>query len=300
MVEYCWPSRVSVAAAGSRRAVSATICWVRVSSRSVALITRSRSFSNASLWVSSSRSALAAATTTRVNSSRRCSGDSGMASSRVCRTLKACARVFLAFSSAVRNGAVSVGPNSSTARANSPSLVRTALSTSTTMALDSSSSASMGTDARAFGSVGSTRWAAANSACRRLLLRRRPQTHSASPSATITPKTTRKPTHDTPVPPPGEDGAASAPSPSAAPMAACAQSLSRSAGSIRSRWTAAARLWVLPSTAKENSRSSVATASRASSSPNPLSRQVLSAHVWPLCPSKVSTNTTNNCTRLSS
>ena len=173
-------SAASACSDGPMRAVRSTICWVRASSRVGALITRSRSLSKASLWASSSRSALAAATITRVSKSRRCCGDSGTASSRIWRTLNACASVVFALLTAVLNGAVCVVPNSSTAKANSLSLVRTALSTSTTIALDRSSRASIGTAANAFGSEGSTRCAASNSALRRLRLRRRIHSHSAS------------------------------------------------------------------------------------------------------------------------
>ena len=80
--------------------------------------------------------------------------DSGTASSRIWRTLNACASVVLALATARLNGSVCAAPNSSTARANSLSLVRTALSTSTTIALERSSSASIGTAANAFGSDG--------------------------------------------------------------------------------------------------------------------------------------------------
>ena len=90
----------------------------------------------------------------------------------------------------VANGSVRCGPNSATAIASSLSLVRTALSTSTTIALDRSSSASMGTPASARGSVGSTRLAASNSAARRLRRRRRVDHHSSSPATATTASTT--------------------------------------------------------------------------------------------------------------
>ena len=136
-------SAASACADGSSRAVRSTICWVIASSRLGALMTRSRSCANASRWESSSRSALAAATTTRVSRSRRCAIVSGTASSRIWRTLKACASVVFALTTAWLNGEVSLSPNSSTAKANSLSLVRTALSTSTTIDFDRSSSASI-------------------------------------------------------------------------------------------------------------------------------------------------------------
>ena len=173
-------ARPTPAADGSMRAVRSTICWVIASSRLGALITRSRSCAKASRWASSSRSAFAAATITRVSRSRRCGGVSGTASSRIWRTLNACASVVLASVTALLNGAVSLSPNSSTAKVNSLSLVRTALSTSTTIDLDRSSSASTGTDASALGSDGSTRRAAAYSASRRLRRRRRVHHHSSS------------------------------------------------------------------------------------------------------------------------
>ncbi len=150
------------------RAVTSTSCWVSASSRSGALNTRSRIWWKDSVWVSSSRLAWAAATTTRVSRSRRSGSGSGTASSSFWRTLNACLRVTLALSTAAANGAVCGSPNSSTASTSSLALVRTALSTSTTIERDRSSSASMGTDASALGSVGSTRLAAATSASWRL------------------------------------------------------------------------------------------------------------------------------------
>ena len=187
----------SVCSDGSIRAVRSTICWVRPSSRLGALITRSRSCSNASLWASSSRSALAAATTTRVSRSRRCCCGSGTASSRIWRTLNACESVVFALATARLNGSVWAVPNSSTASANSASLVRTALSTSTTMDFDRSSSASIGTDASALASVGSTRLAAAASASRRLRRRRRIHSHNSSTARTRTASAISSPSPDT-------------------------------------------------------------------------------------------------------
>ena len=164
------------------RALTSTSFWVSASSRSGALMTRSRSSWNAWVWASRSRSARAAATTTRVSRSRRWAGVSGIASSSCWRTLNACCRVALAFSTARLNRSACCWPNSSTAKANSLVLVRTALSTSTTIDRDSSSRASRGTAANALGSVGSTRLAAATSASCRLCLRRR--LHSSSSAIT--------------------------------------------------------------------------------------------------------------------
>ena len=221
---------VIVCCAGSRRAVRSTICWVSVSSRVGALMTRSRSCWKASRWASSSRSALAAATITRVSRSRRCCGVSGTASSRIWRTLNACESVVLAFVTAAVNGAVSLSPNSSTANANSLSLVRTALSTSTTIDRDRSSSVSMETDASALGSAGSTRCAAANSASRRLRrLRRRHSSSAISAMAMIT----RMTTTPTQLISPFDDEFWFRPP--AAATAAPAQSPWRSAGSISLR-----------------------------------------------------------------
>ena len=171
-------SWVSVDWAGSMRALTSTNFWVSASSRSGALMTRSRSSWNAWVWASSSRSARAAATTTRVSRSRRWAGVSGIASSSCWRTLNACCRVALAFSTARLNRSACCWPNSSAAKANSLVLVRTALSTSTTIDRDNSSRASRGTAASALGSVGSTRLAAATSASCRLCRRRR--LHSTS------------------------------------------------------------------------------------------------------------------------
>ena len=206
-----------------------------------ALITRSRSLSKASDCASSSRSALAAATTTRVSRSRRCCIVSGTASSRIWRTLNACASVVLALPTARLKGSVCAAPNSSTAKANSLSLVRTALSTSTTIILDRSSRASIGTVANAFGSAGSTRLAAANSASRRLWRRRRD--HRTSPRM-IRPKTASaasRPYHVMPEPDDVEVGFSR---PCAAAMAAPDQSPWRRAGSMVSRCNALASDWL--------------------------------------------------------
>ncbi|COV42662.1 Uncharacterised protein [Mycobacterium tuberculosis] len=121
--------------------VSSTYCWVSRSSRAGALITKSRSFSKASVCDASSRSACAADTITRVSSSRRCAGVSGVLSSSCWRTVNAWDRAALALFTAWVNGAVRRSPNSSMASASSLVLVRTALSTSTTIDRERSSRA---------------------------------------------------------------------------------------------------------------------------------------------------------------
>ncbi len=274
----------SVCSDGSIRAVRSTICWVRPSSRLGALITKSRSCSNASLWASSSRSALAAATTTRVSRSRRCCCGSGTASSRIWRTLNACESVVFALATARLNGSVWAVPNSSTASANSASLVRTALSTSTTIDFDRSSSASIGTDASALTSVGSTRLAAAASASRRLRRRRRIHSHNSSTARSRTASAIRIPNPDTPVPVAGGDVL----SPLAAATAAPAQSWFRSAGSISLRRMLSDSVEVPPAIvdgiSNPKARSCVAIASSASSLPRSLACMVFWAQVnavWP-------------------
>ena len=156
--------------------------------------------------------------------------DSGTASSRIWRTLNACASVVLALLTARLNGSVCAAPNSSTARANSLSLVRTALSTSTTIALERSSSASIGTAANAFGSDGSTRWAAANSASRRLRRRRRVHHHSTRIARAKTASAIRRPNQLTPAPADGPVEVDAVFSPLAAATAAPVQSSSTQRG----------------------------------------------------------------------
>ena len=92
-------------------------------------------------------------------------------------------------------------------------------------------------------------------------------------------------------------------SPLAAATAAPAQSLLRSAGSISLRRTLSARVELPPVTVdgtwNPKARSSVATASSASSSPKSLALMVLWAQVSPLWPEKSLTYTTHSWMRLS-
>ena len=223
---------VSFWAEGSTCAVTSTSRRVSASNRSGALKTRSRIWWNDSVWASSSRLAFAADTTTLVSRSRRSGSGSGTVSSSFCRTAKACWRVVRALSTAAANVAVCDSPNSSTASTSSLALVRTALSTSTTRERDSSSSAPMGTDARAPGSVGSRSLAAAISASWRRCRRRR--LHSIRPPITTSPMPTRITSGASETLPP-PDGLLISASPPAAAVAAPAQSPSVSAGTILSR-----------------------------------------------------------------
>ncbi len=117
----------------------------------------------------------AAATTTRVSRSRRCCGVSGTASSRIWRTLKAWASVVLALVD--RGGGTArcrFSPNSSTAKRQ---FVVAGAYRVVDLDHDGAGTGHRGrpaaTAASAFGSAGSTRCAAANSASWRLRLRRR-------------------------------------------------------------------------------------------------------------------------------
>ena len=166
-----------------------------------------------------------------------------------------------------------------TASVNSLSLVRTALSTSTTIDLERSSSASMGTDASALGSAGSTRLAAANSASRRLRRRRRLHSHSSTTSSTSPAAPMSSARHGT---------VSWVLSPLAAATAAPTQSPLFSLGSIWLRRTSSASVEVPPDTVlgtwKAKARASVAMASTASSSPKSLNFMVVVVQVsapWP-------------------